>query len=189
MAMESTPRKIVITGGPGTGKTALVEHFESGGHTCYPEIIRTLTEAAKQAAREEEIRSNPLVFVDDPMSFNKKLLEGRKAQYLRAEQDSASLIFFDRGIPDVLAYMDFFRQGYTEDYEQACKDMRYDRVILLPPWKEIYRADGERFESFDEAQEIHTFLLRTYERFGYDPVLVPTAPVPERADFIMDILA
>lgn len=179
----------MITGGPGTGKTSLVEHLESGGHTCYPEIIRTLTEAAKELTPDVEFRSNPLAFVDDPMSFNKKLLEGRKAQYLNAEKDSASLIFFDRGIPDVLAYMDFFQQGYPQDYELACKELRYDRVILLPPWKEIYRADGERFESFHEARKIHTFLLRTYERFGYDPVLVPTAPVPERAAFILDILA
>lgn len=183
--MEKLGKKVVITGGPGTGKTSLVQYLEEEGHMCYPEIIRTMTEAAKLASNTEDFTTNPLAFVDDPMAFNRRLLEGRRAQFLKSEADPHELIFFDRGIPDVLAYMDYFKQGYSEDYEAACKEMRYDAVILLPPWKAIYRSDGERFESFQEAEEIHEHLLNTYQRFGYKPVLIPTGPVPDRVAHLL----
>lgn len=186
--MEKQGKRVVITGGPGTGKTSLVRHLEDDGHMCYPEIIRTMTEAAKLASETEEFTTNPLAFVQDPMEFNRRLLEGRKAQYLESFSDPQPLIFFDRGIPDVLAYMDYFKQAYTADYEAACKEMRYDTVILLPPWRAIYRSDGERFESFQEAEEIHEHLLNTYKRFGYDPILVPTGPVPDRVTYLIEQL-
>ena len=188
MVLKSVSKKIVITGGPGTGKSSLVRHLEASGHICYPEIIRNLTEAAKEASDKEEFTTNPLAFVDDPLAFNKKLLDGRMQQFQDASGNNSDLIFFDRGIPDVLAYMDYFQQEYSEEYQNACKEMRYDRVILLPPWEAIYQSDGERFESFKEAQEIHTFLMQTYMRYDYEPYILPTAPIPQRAALILEAL-
>lgn len=188
MAHKTQSKKVVITGGPGTGKTTLVQHLESNGHTCYPEIIRSFTEAEKHASGKNDFTTNPLAFVADPLAFNKKLLDGRMQQFRLAESNRSSHIFFDRGIPDILAYMDYFQQDYSEEYENACKEMRYDRVILLPPWKAIYQSDEERFESFKEAEEIHTYLLHTYRRYGYDPMILPTAPIGQRAAIILDTL-
>ena len=188
MATKKESKKVVITGGPGTGKTTLVQHLEAGGHTCYPEIIRSLTEAAKEASDKEEFTTNPLAFVEDPLAFNRKLLDGRMQQFIHAKEVEANHVFFDRGIPDVLAYMDYFNQRYTEDYKNACKEMRYDRVILLPPWEDIYQSDGERFESFQEAQEIHGYLLETYQGYGYDPYILPIAPIAERAALILNVI-
>ena len=92
--MRIDSKKVVITGGPGSGKTSIVQHLEAGGHSCYPEIIRTLTEAAKEASDKKEFKSNPLAFVDDPLAFNQKLLEGRMQQFLHAQSNTARFIFF-----------------------------------------------------------------------------------------------
>ncbi|MBT8235848.1 MAG: ATP-binding protein, partial [Bacteroidia bacterium] len=100
-------KKVVITGGPGTGKTTVIQSLADKGFTCVPEIIRTMTEAAKLEDNQNEITTNPLAFVDDPMAFNQKLLHGRTQQYIDASKGESELIFFDRGIPDVLAYMDY----------------------------------------------------------------------------------
>ena len=76
---------------------------------------------------------------------------------------------FDRGIPDVLAYMDFFNQEYGEEFITACQDNRYNIIFIAPPWEEIYVSDNERLETYKEAQEIHHALMGTYTRFGYKP--------------------
>ena len=182
------PKKVVITGGPGTGKTSIVNSLMSKGFTCFEEIIRNLTSAAKEDGDQSEFRSNPLVFVQDPLDFNTRLLQGRMEQYHRANSKNTSIVFYDRGIPDVLAYMNYFEQAYSAYFEQACKELRYDEVILLPPWKEIYRADSERFETFEEAVAIHGHLEKTYLELGYGPVVVPKGSIQERTEFVIEAL-
>ncbi|NND15879.1 MAG: ATP-binding protein [Eudoraea sp.] len=181
-------RRVVITGGPGTGKTSVIQNLSDTGFTCVPEIIRTMTEAAKLKDNKNQIATNPLAFVDDPMAFNQKLLEGRTRQYLDAMEQDQALIFFDRGIPDILAYMDYFNQEYADDFIRACETYRYDIVIILPPWKEIYSSDSSRLENFQEATEIHEQLLETYKKFNYDPIFIPKGTVAERVSFILDLI-
>ena len=36
-------KKILITGGPGTGKTSLVNELKNNGYLCSEEIVRDLT--------------------------------------------------------------------------------------------------------------------------------------------------
>ena len=182
------PKKVVITGGPGTGKTSIVNSLMNMGFTCFEEIIRSLTSAAKDQEIQSEYRSNPLVFVKDPHDFNTRLLQGRIEQYHSGNSHETSFVFYDRGIPDVLAYMNYFEQAYTPYFEQACKELRYDEVILLPPWKEIYRVDEERFETFEEAVAIHGHLEKTYLELGYGPVMVPKGSINERTEFIIEAL-
>ena len=175
----------MITGGPGTGKTSIIEGLEERGFTCFHEIIREMTSKAKKEGDTSSFTSNPLVFVDDAFQFNKDLLYGRAKHY----KDSLSLkeptIFFDRGIPDVLAYMDFFGQPYSEEFLEVCESNLYDTIFLLPPWQEIYISDNERLESYEEAEKIDAALHNTYTHFGYHPIHVPKKPVSERVDFIL----
>jgi predicted ATPase len=181
-------KRVVITGGPGTGKTSVIQHLTDRGFSCVPEIIRSMTEAAKLEDNQNEVATNPLAFVDDPMAFNRKLLEGRTQQYLNAMKQDKNLVFFDRGIPDVLAYMDYFKQEYSKDYIHACDVHRYDMAIILPPWREIYSSDSSRLENFQEATEIHEHLLATYTRFQYEPVSIPKGSIAERVSFILDVI-
>jgi len=179
------PKRIVITGAPGTGKTVVIQELENLGYHCYHEVIRDMTAEAKKVESSQKQVSNPLVFVKDPMEFNRQLLEGRKKHYEASLEVSESVCFFDRGIPDVLAYMDYFEQQYPLSFETTSKSSRYDHIFILPPWKAIYTADNERLESFEEAQDLHKHLTNTYERFGYSPILVPKASIAERTAFVL----
>ena len=183
-----SPKRVVITGGPGTGKTSLVKSLEEAGYLCYHEIIRDLTSEAIEGNDPSQFATNPLAFVQDPFSFNEKILQGRLRQFHEASSADGSVVFFDRGMPDVLAYMDYFDQAYGEDFKDPCFQFRYDEVIILPPWKGIYKSDGERFESFEEASAIHLELVNKYEYFDYTPVQLPTGTVAERQQFVFQLI-
>lgn len=174
-------RKIVITGGPGTGKTALVEALRLKGFYCFDEISREITLKARLEGVEQ-------LFLEDPILFSEKLLEGRKGQFLSATKRPEPLVFLDRGLPDVLAYMNFIGDEYPHRFKAVCNEHVYDQVFVLKPWKAIFKKDAERYENFDQATEIYHHLEATYSNFGYTLKEVPFGSVESRAQFVLDSL-
>ncbi|NAS12950.1 AAA family ATPase [Poritiphilus flavus] len=182
------PKRIAITGGPGSGKTSIVNELETNGFYCFHEIIRTMTMQAKKQENEKEFSTNPLAFVSDPYQFNQKILQGRITHFEEGAANKGDVVFYDRGIPDVLAYMDYFSQPYEAYFEKACEAHRYDMVLIVPPWKEIYISDNERLESYEEALQIHRHLEDTYSKYGYQAVVIPKGTVAERTAFVLNQL-
>ena len=179
-------KRVVITGGPGTGKTSVVNLLETSGFYCFHEIVRSMTLDAKKKQDSGSFISNPLAFVKDPKSFNEQLLSGRLSHFLKAADLEEDTVFFDRGLPDVLAYMNYFNQSYEKKYIDVCKAHTYDTVFIFPPWEEIYVQDNERLENFKEAMEIHEALEKTYFFLGYDIIEVPFGTVNERLKFVLN---
>ena len=178
-------KKIVITGAPGTGKTVVIRAIEKLGYPCYHEIIRDMTAAAKEKGTAAKQVTNPLIFVDDPLEFNTKLLRGRESHFDISLKSKDPICFFDRGMPDVLAYMHYFKQEYPKAFWTTCVQKRYDRIFIMPPWEAIYTADNERLENFKEAEALHLYLMDTYQSLGYRPEIVPKVSIAERVDFIL----
>ncbi|MDR5590104.1 ATP-binding protein [Christiangramia sp. SM2212] len=172
-------RKIVITGGPGTGKSSIVHNLEKKGEKCLHEISRQVTLEAQKEGIDQ-------LFLEQPLLFSEKLLEGRLNQFKEASAYNSDHIFIDRGLPDVVAYMDYFDTNYPEIFDNTCQNNRYDQIFILPPWKEIYKSDNERYESFEEALKISSYLYSTYKRYGYEPIEVPKLSVEDRTNFILD---
>lgn len=173
--------KIVITGGPGTGKSTVIDELSKRLFTCMPEISREVTLNAREKGIEQ-------LFLTKPLLFSELLLEGRINQFVQAEQQNKELVFFDRGIPDVHAYMNYISIDYPKSYTIKSNLYRYDYVFLMPPWEEIYISDNERYENFEQALAIHNHLERTYKKLNYPIIEVPTGTVDERTNFILDFL-
>lgn len=174
-------KRIVITGGPGSGKTTLIHHIESLGHACKHEVSREVINEARKDGIDQ-------LFLTDPLLFSQKLLESRLAQFEEAQHIDAPFVFYDRGTPDVTAYMDFIGSSYTPEFEAPCFKYIYDIVFLLPPWEAIYTKDNERYETFKQAQIIYKSLIEGYQKYGYKGIEVPTGTIEERARFIFNTL-
>ena len=172
---------VVIIGGPGSGKTTLIDRLTELGHRCYPEVSRAVTLEAKKNGIEQ-------LFLENPLLFSELLLEGRKKQFRDALNEECDVVFIDRGIPDVLAYMHYIGDPYPAAFDQACHENKYHRIFLLPPWEEIYQSDNERYENWEQAKLIHEHLVETYSKYGYDLVEIPKDTVEKRIRFILERL-
>lgn len=173
---------IVIIGGPGSGKTSLIEGLKENGYTCYPEISREVTLEARKQGIEQ-------LFLEKPLLFSELLLEGRKKQYTDAVADASTVVFLDRGLPDVIAYMHYIGDAYPAAFDDACKDYIYNKVFYLPPWEEIYTADEARYETYEQAVLIAGHLQETYKSYGYTLTEVPKDTVSNRILFILEHLS
>ena len=170
---------IVIIGGPGTGKTTIIDGLVAKGHCCYPEISREVTLEAKKQGIEQ-------LFLEKPLLFSELLLEGRKKQFQNATKESHEVVFIDRGIPDVLAYMHYIGDSYPATFDAACREHTYSKIFILPPWEEIYISDEERYENFEQAKLIYNHLTETYQNYGYKLIEVPKDTMDKRILFILD---
>jgi len=172
-------KKIVITGGPGTGKSTVIVELEKQNYNCMHEISREVTLMARKNGIEQ-------LFLKDPMLFSKMLLEGRVQQFKKAEKENSNIVFFDRGIPDVFAYMNYLGVEYPSIFVDKSNDNTYyNTVFIMPPWKDIYITDNERYESFEQSLAIYNHLKIAYKSLGYKIIEVPFGSVKERAKFIL----
>lgn len=169
---------VVIIGGPGSGKTTVIEKLIEKGHVCYPEISREVTLEARKQGIEQ-------LFLEKPLLFSELLLEGRKKQYQNALLETSEIVFIDRGIPDVLAYMHYIGDAYPAFFDEACREHTYSKIFFLPPWEDIYISDEARYENFAQAELISVHLKETYQKYGYNLIEVPKDTPDNRILFIL----
>lgn len=173
--------KIVITGGPGTGKSTVIDELVQLNYDCMPEISREITlEAQKNGVSQ--------LFLKKPHLFSQLLLEGREKQFMAANIKNSEVVFFDRGIPDVHGYMNYLGVDYSENYIQKSLEYRYSHIFIMPPWQEIYANDNERYESFEQSLAIYNHLKKTYTDLEYNIIEVPTGTVQKRVNFILNMI-
>jgi predicted ATPase len=156
------PVRIVLTGGPGAGKTAILELARRD----FCRHVQVLPEAAS------------IVFGGGFPRHDRKVERraGQRAIYyvqtelesLAMDDDELAVAMCDRGTLDGLAYWpgeraDFFAELRTSMYEEMA---RYHAVIHLrvPNDAALYRGTALRRESHAQAQEIDDRLLEVWAK-------------------------
>ncbi|MBN1929198.1 MAG: AAA family ATPase [Chlorobiaceae bacterium] len=176
-----TTRRHIITGGPGSGKSTLIEALEARGQCCYREVSRELI-------RHEARRPNGVMPWNDLEAFARLAFAEMLLQHDHAAE-AGERCFFDRGLPDIFGYLRQSGLDIPARYLEAHARCRYERtVFILPPWPEIYVNDAERPQTLAEATALHDAIRAVYESLGYDLVEVPKAPVDERCEFVLETL-
>lgn len=110
----------------------------------------------------------------------------------REAQAAAELgtVFFDRGIPDVIGYLQLSRLSVPPQAQRAAEMFRYnDRVFIAPPWPEIFAQDSERKQTVEEADATYYAMAEVYAGLGYELVTLPRLPVAERVAFVLSTCA
>jgi predicted ATPase len=169
----------VVTGGPGSGKTTLIDALEHAG------FARTV-EAGRGVIQDQVAIDGPALPWRDPAAFAESMLVWEMRSYRMAERQSGP-VFFDRGVPDVIGYLRLMGLPVPAHIETAADKFRYSRrVFIAPPWREIFTQDTERRQDFAEAERTYAALAETYAGLGYELVELPRVSVAERLQFMVN---
>lgn len=184
--MEASPENVarardwlvVISGCSGGGKSTLLDALAARG-------FRTFAEPGRQIVKEQMASGGTALPWKDARAFG-ELCVTRTIDRMAEAAEANDYVFFDRSLIDPIAYFDRLQQQAPAHWTRAAEAFRFNAIVfLVPPWPEIFAQDAERKHSFVDALAEYRSLPLTYERFGYRPVIVPKAPVSERADFIL----
>jgi Predicted ATPase len=169
----------IITGGPGMGKTAIIEALRLKGYTVVPESGRDII-------REQVAAGGNALPWADRAAFAELMFIQAVADY-NQYSSSTEPVFFDRGIADTIGYLQLCGLSVPEEMLITAKELCYhNKVFITPPWEEIFHQDAERKQSFEEAVRTYEMMERVYAALGYTLVVLPEASITERTRFILE---
>ncbi len=127
-------------------------------------------------------------FAEDPLAFSQLIWSDRKEQFRLAENiivdnDKGQLIFYDRGLADVTAYLRHTKAP-QKNWEKELEKHPYDLVFSIAPVAEIYQKDESRMESFDEAISLHQAVKESYQALS-SIIEVPFLSPEQRMAYIL----
>ena len=169
----------VLTGGPCAGKTTTLELLKARGYGVSPEPGRIYFE--RQLALGHTLEE----LLSDMPKLEKDIL--REHIELERLNRKDTHVFFDRGMPDCLAYYRVYGVPEDEELWDALKNAHYKKVFLLD-LIEAFENDSVRIETPEQAKNIHDAIKSAYEELGHEIVQVPVLPPNERVEFILERL-
>lgn len=175
--MNGGERLTVVTGGPGSGKTSLINGLRAAGLTC-------IDEGGRAIIRDQVAIGGVALHTGDQRLFAEVML----AWEMRSFHDALAydhVVVLDRGVPDLVGYHLLLGRAVPDHVNRAAETFRYaPQVFVAPPWPEIYSHDDERHQDFDEAVRTHDAMVEAYTRHGYQLITLPKADVSTRVEFV-----
>ena len=113
----------VITGGPSTGKTTVINMLEKRGYKTTIEHARHYIDTMRiEGQTVEDIKNNKRKFQLGVLDMQIKQEDAIKPN---------DLVFLDRAIPDAMAYYQFLMLDYDEKLLNAVKNTSCKKIFIL----------------------------------------------------------
>lgn len=171
----------IITGGPGVGKTTLINELRGIG-------CMTVEEEARRVIKDQLTIGGDGVPWGNKALYAQLMFDASVRTFEKIKNKNVSdPVYFDRGILDTVCYMNMENITISKETREIIRKSVYNNnVFILPPWREIYQTDSERKQSWKEALFTFNKMKETYLAYGYNVIEVPKISVLERGQFIIE---
>lgn len=167
-------QRIIITGAPGTGKSTLLAALRAAGWAGCDEVSR-------EVIRGQIAKGGRCTPWQDLSRFARICEDRMRVDWHGAV--SGEITFYDRGLPDVVAYL---RHGseVVAPLSECGEEKYFSQVIYAPLWQEIFVSDEERPQSWDDAVGLDRELRAVYQEMGYELHELPQSDVSSRVSWV-----
>lgn len=180
-------KKYIITGGPHSGKSRVIERLEERG-------IKVLHETARLIIREDQEKKKLDTSYDHLYPWEDQSIFCRRCHERQIEREkklSGDIIILDRSIIDNLAYAAVAGiELDTKIYKDIAK-AGYEKEVFFFELLESYKTDTQRKDSEEQVIAVHRELYRAYSSLGFQIINIPvftddkTGNITKRAEFIL----
>jgi predicted ATPase len=164
----------VITGPPCSGKTTLIDKLEALGYPVVHEVARWVIEGNIKGDMTTDQRQT------EKLNLQQVILDTKLDIENRIPEDQ--LTFFDRGIPDSIAYFELVGLD-PQPVISSARRRRYRQVFFLESVP--YIQDPVRTEQRRAASALTDALVHSYRLTGYTPILIPNMNTEKRLERIL----
>lgn len=187
IARHFRPQRIVLTGGPGSGKTAVIERLGELKHTIVAEAAaqvmkRKVTELGDATLFPKWKAANARAFQDEVFKLQTELEHAMLSL-------GCAQAFFDRSGVDGIAYLERSELEAPAQLVTYAREMHFKVVFVFDTLPEaIFNKRPETGRDSDWSESVHmgNRLERIYQSFGHRTVRVPSnVSVEERVQFIL----
>jgi len=165
----------VVTGGPSSGKTSVINQLHKMGYQTTIEHARHYLDTMLNTGQTvEEIRENK-------RKFQLGILDMQIEQ--ENSLDPKDVVFLDRAIPDAMAYYQFLKLDYDAKLIEAIQNVSYKKIFILDKLPLV--SDYARLEDENDQKIIHSLIIDVYKSLPFPVVQVPVLNIQSRVAYIL----
>lgn len=162
----------ILTGAPGSGKTAILRQLEVDGHAVVEEAATDVI-ALRQALGQPEPWREP-DFADQIVALQRR----------RQQAAGSDITFFDRSPVCTLALCRYLElpesRHLLDEIARVAAERVYERTVFFVRNQGSVQATAARRISFEDSLVFERIHEQTYRELGFDLVEVPAGPLSTR---------
>ena len=174
--MPKYPKKFIITGAPGTGKTTLINLLKP--------IIPCLEEVARKVIISEQEKNNNGVPWENINRFIELVYTQTNKELLNSKT-----VICDRSLLDLEAYLSVANEPIPDYLGDFPYHQKYERTVFFAPtWFDIYCKDAQRLQEFEYCLKLEKSLLKHYTQKGFNIINLPKSTPLKRKELILETI-
>ncbi len=175
--------RYILTGGPGAGKTSIINFLAMRGYLV-------ASEAATEII-EEDLKKN----IERPWKaddYHIRMYELISKKQIEVQNTMAPIAFFDRGHLDGISYILLqnrtLYQYVIDCVQSSIKTQYFNNKVFFIDSLGFVAPGPARTENLQESLQKAHCLEQNYTALGYEIIHIPPGSVEERAQMIIDYI-